>query len=155
QLNHGIGVCTVDTPKAQGASGFLSKAGEIKLGDVSIKSGNEYITVTVVAMDDQPLRSSGKILVQTGTTARLSGWTTKTAEYKGDGKPVLKAFEMEARGQPPGQIVNPDATRVVNTPKLKTATLLPPAGYAVKNLDAENAGGKLTIKLPANALYVV
>jgi hypothetical protein len=43
-LDYGVGVCTVDAPKAQGASGFLKKAGEIKLSDVTIRSCNEATT---------------------------------------------------------------------------------------------------------------
>jgi hypothetical protein len=154
-LAYGTGVCKVDTPKAQGASGFLSKVGEIKLGDVSIKSGNDYATVTVVAMDDQPLRTSGKILVQTGTSARLTGWKAKPAEFKGDGKQVLQGYEIVATGLPPWQIVETDVTLSVNNPNLKTATLLDAAGYAVKKIEGEQAGGKFTIKLPANVMYVV
>jgi len=43
-LDHGNGLCTVDTPKAQGACGFLAKAGVIRLGDVAIRSQNGYAT---------------------------------------------------------------------------------------------------------------
>jgi hypothetical protein len=155
RLDHGIGLCTIDAAKAQGASGFLSKAGEIKLGDVTVRSGNEYATVLVVAMDDQPLRASNKVLVQTGTTARLSGWKTKPAQFKGDGNAMLQGFEIVATGLPPWRITDTDMTLVIANPNLKTATLLDPSGYAVKKIEGTSADGKFTIKLPANALYVV
>ena len=46
----------------------------MKCADVEIESGNDYATVLVVAMDDKPLASSSKILVQVGTTdARWAG----------------------------------------------------------------------------------
>ena len=137
RLDHGIGLCTVDSPKAQGASGFLAKAGEIKLGDLTIRSGNEYATVAVVAMDDQPLRASGKILVQVGTSSRLTGWKTKPAQFKGDGKQMLQGYEIVATGLPPWRIVNTDVTLTLNNPKIKTATLLDTSGYPVKKVEGK------------------
>ena len=40
-LNYGDGLFTLTAPKAQGAAGFLRKAGEITLSDITIKSGND------------------------------------------------------------------------------------------------------------------
>lgn len=75
RLNYGQGLCTLNAPNAQGATGFLSKAGPIALGDVSITSGNPYATVAVVSLDSQPLKTSRKVLVQVTTAApdRLAG----------------------------------------------------------------------------------
>src|SRR5262249_35236341 len=39
RLDHGLGLCMIDAAKAQGASGFLKKAGDIKLTHVRIRSG--------------------------------------------------------------------------------------------------------------------
>ena len=133
----------------------MTKAGEIKLGDVTLRSGNEYATVAVVAMDDQPLRESGKILVQVGTSARLTGWKTKPAQFKGDGKQMLQGFEIVATGLPPWRVVNTDVTLTVANPKIKSATLLDTAGYSVKKVEGKIAEGKFTIRLPANAMYLV
>jgi hypothetical protein len=155
RLNYGTGLCTVDTARAQGACGFLTKAGKIELGDVSIQSGNDYATVLVVTLDDQPLRISKKILVQTGTSARLTGWKTKPSRFKGDGKQMFQGYEIVATGKPPWQIVDTDVTLVVNNPNINTATLLDTAGYPVKKIKGERSGGKFTFKLPPNALYVV
>ena len=44
--NYGEGICTIDAPQAQGASGFLKKTSPIKLKDVTIQSSNDYATVT-------------------------------------------------------------------------------------------------------------
>src|SRR6185295_10835290 len=35
-FNHGIGFCTIDAPKAQGAVGFLAKAGPLTLKTLTI-----------------------------------------------------------------------------------------------------------------------
>jgi hypothetical protein len=155
QLDYGTGVCTINAPKAQGASGFLNKAGEIKLGDTMIRSGNEYATVMVVSLDDQPLGTAAKILVQTGTSARLTGWKTKPADFKGDGKNTLHGHEIVATGLPPWRVTDTDVTLVVNNSKIKSATLLDTSGYLAKQVEGTSADGKFTIRLPANTLYVV
>jgi len=155
RLDYGTGLCTMDAPRAQGASGFLNKAGAVKLTDVTIASSNEYATVFVVALDNQPLAASRKILVQTGTTARLTGWKTKPAQFKGDGNKMLDGFEIVATGKPPWCIVDTDVTLSLKNPNIKGATLLDTSGYAVKAIDVGSTDGTFTIKLPPNALYVV
>ncbi|MBV9467673.1 MAG: hypothetical protein JOZ57_00330, partial [Abitibacteriaceae bacterium] len=124
-LNQGTGFCTLNAPKAQGATGFLSKAGPIQLSDVTLQSGNDYATVSVVALDNLPLRNSQKVLVQVGTIARPTGWQEKDATWKSqDGKQTFVGKEVVATGQNPWQIVNTDATLTVRNTGLKTATLL-------------------------------
>jgi hypothetical protein len=155
RLDYGTGLCTVDTARAQGASGFLDRAGKITLGDVTIRSGNDYATVVLVALDDRPLRASRKILVQTGTSARLTGYSDKPARFQGDNKQMLQGYEIVATGKPPWRVVATDVTLVVHNPNIKTATLLDTSGYAVKKVKGKRAGGKFTIQLPPNALYLV
>ena len=60
---------TMDSPKAQGVTGFLSRNqnGIYNLSDVTIESSNDYATVNVVSLDDQPLADSERILVQVVT----------------------------------------------------------------------------------------
>jgi hypothetical protein len=60
KLDYGRGVATMYAPKAQGASGFLSRAGDIRLGAVEISSRNEYATVLVVPLDDGRSRTAGR-----------------------------------------------------------------------------------------------
>ncbi|MFM7438969.1 MAG: hypothetical protein ACKO2V_10260, partial [Snowella sp.] len=75
--NYGKGVCILNSPKAQGATGFLKSVGTIKLKDGSITADNEYATVAIAAMDNQNISQSQKILVQVGTIARSTGWKQK------------------------------------------------------------------------------
>jgi len=155
KLDYGMGLCTLNTAKAQGASGFLSKAGEIKLEDATIRSNNEYATLILVSMDDQPLKSSRKILVQVGTSARLTGWKAKSTNFKGDGGKMIKGFEIVSTGLPPWRVVNTDATLTVNNPNLTKATLLDTSGYAVRKIECEQKEGKFTLTLPDETLYLV
>ena len=84
-LDYNIGLCTVDAPKAQGACGFLAKAGMIALKDFTIRSANTYAAILAVPLDDQPLATSKRILIQIGTAARPTDWATKDVQIKGEG----------------------------------------------------------------------
>jgi hypothetical protein len=67
----------MNTPKAQGAAGFLSKAGKIELDDLTIECSNEFAAIFVVSLDDQPLKSSRKILIQATTQEQPYGFKTE------------------------------------------------------------------------------
>ena len=75
--NCDLGVCTVNAPEAQGACGFLNRAGTIRLADVHIESADRYASILVVPLDDLPLKLSKRVLIQVGTTARPTGWKTE------------------------------------------------------------------------------
>jgi hypothetical protein len=155
-LDHGTGLCTVDTPRAQGACGFLARAGVIRLGDVAIRAQNGYAAVAVVSMDGEPLASSRKILVQVGTSARPTGWMTRAAEFPGeDGKTPVQGFEIISTGAPPWRVVNTEVGLVMRNSKLTRATLLDPAGYPVEEAQTNRAGDDFSVKLPLNTMYLI
>ena len=156
QLNYGVGTCTLDTPRAQGACGFLSNAGPVRLSDVAIRCENGYATVILVAMDDRPLASSGKVLVQVGTSARPTGWMTRIAEFPSeDGKTKVQGFEVVKSGAPPWRIVNTEVGLVVRNPGLAKATLLDTAGYPLRDVPGTRAGEDFSLKLPLNTMYLI
>lgn len=156
RLNYGAGVCVVNAPRAQGATGFLGPAGPLALSDVSITSGNPYATVAVVSLDGLPLKTSRKVLVQVGTAARPTGWQAKAADFPSeDGKQTLHGFEVVTTGAAPFQVVNTAVRVTLGNAGLTKATLLDAAGYAAQSVPVTKNGGKLTLKLPPNALYVV
>ena len=68
---------------------------------------------------------------------------------------MLQGYEVLATGQPPWRVVDTDVTLVVHNPAITTATLLDTSGYAVRKVKAEQAGDRLTVELPPNALYLV
>jgi len=150
EMDYGKGICVLNSPKAQGVTGFLNKVGVFKLGDVEIKSANEYATVLVVSLDDKELKSSAKILVQVGTIARPTGWATKNVKVqKKDGEQVVNF------GKAPWQIIESDITLSIKNAVLKTAVVLDANGMAVKEIPLVDEAGRKSCKLPANTLYVV
>ncbi|MBI5725075.1 MAG: hypothetical protein HZA50_14030 [Planctomycetes bacterium] len=155
-MDYGTGLCTLNAPKAQGVTGFLKKTGTFKLADVEIKSGNEYATVLAVSMDDKPLKASGKVLVQVGTTARSTGWKTQPCKIEGkEGQPGKDGEEIVNVGKAPWRIVNADVTITIANPALTKAIVLDVNGMQTKELPLEAAGGAKTLKFPPDAMYVV
>jgi hypothetical protein len=136
----GNGVATVDTPNAKGAAGFLAKAGPIALGDITIDCRNRFAAVWVVSLDNQPLGSSRKILVQVTTREQPFGF--KTA-------PNPKGLEITDLGSSPMGVETIDATIT-----LATAAAVRPLdenGYYRGNT---RPAAKL-IKLPPDTIAVV
>jgi len=74
RLDYGAELATINTPKAQGAAGFLGRKGVVRLKNIEIEMGNDYGTVLVVALDDRPLDTSKKLLIQCMTVDQLYGW---------------------------------------------------------------------------------
>lgn len=68
------GLYLVDAPKAQGVTGFLGGAGPQRLSDVTVDCANQYASVVVIPLDDQPIATSRRLLVQVGTVCRPTGW---------------------------------------------------------------------------------
>ena len=155
ELRYGVGLFMLKAPKAQGVAGFLKAAGgRFDLGDVSIESANDYAAIEAVAMDDKPLKESKKVLVQVGTVCRLTGWTTEPATIQYNDKPT-PAEKILFTGKPPWLVKNTDATITLSNAGLTKATLLTEDGYAKGAVAVQAAGGKLTVKLPANTMYLV
>ena len=155
ELDYGVGVLKVETPKACGVAGFLKEAGgTFEVGDVTIESDNDYATIEAVAMDDRPLAESEKVLLQIGTVARLTGWVTQDDSFEQGGE-IVKGKRIVYTGKPPWLIADTKATVSIENPGLSRATLLDEAGYPERDLDVEREGGRLRVELPADAMYVL
>ncbi len=157
RLNYGKGICVVNAPKAQGAAGFLSKAGgPIRLSDITLDSSNPYATILVVSMDGLPLKRSKKILVQVGTASRPTGWQAQPSDFKSDdGKQAYHGYEVVKTGGAPWAIVNTNVTVTIGNAGLSKATLLDTAGYPAQSIPITKSGGKMKIQLPVNGMYVM
>jgi len=80
KLDYGLGLLVMDAPMAQGACGALRAAGKLALGDVEVQSEMELGAVVAVALDDNPLVKSKRILLQVMSEERSSGFLTEAAE---------------------------------------------------------------------------
>lgn len=156
-LDYGQGVFRVDAPKAQAVAGFLAKSGrKFKLTDVSIESDDEYASISVVPMDDKPLAQSSRVLIQIGTVVRPTGWQQTPATMKSDdGKTTEEGFRVVHPGKMPWRVRGIQTTVTIANGGITKATALDPAGYPVAAIEVKRANGQATIRLPANAMYLI
>ncbi len=154
KLNYGVGLCTLDTPRAQGATGFLNTAGEIKLTDAVIRSSNRHASVLLVTLDDKPLCESDKVLVQVGTVMRPTGWTTEETTVR-EGKETIRGKKVVDTGKMPWRVANTEMTIALKNKGLTKAVQLDANGYKVREIASKSEGGNIVVKLPADCLYVV
>ncbi len=140
--DYGRGFVTVNTKNSQGVTGFLSKAGTIKLGNFTIDSKNEFGSIQVISLDSLPLTDSKKILVQAFTEEHPTGWQVENGKVVNVGKLPLLVKKIEA-------------TVAFNSSGSCKATALDPNGYATENVSVKKEGDSLKIALPSDALYTI
>jgi hypothetical protein len=80
RLDYGIGVLRVNAPRAQGVSGALRAAGPVALADLDIASDLELGHILAVALDDAPLATSKRILLQVMSEEKSAGFVTEPVE---------------------------------------------------------------------------
>ena len=136
--NWGEGVVTVNSPKSQAVTGFLSKAGSVKLGDVTISSQNDYGTIQVISLDGQPLATAKKILIQSFSEEKMSGFKAVNGVIQDIGHAPINVREVEA------------TVTFANAAGLK-AMALDEHGY--QRAAVPVAGGAIT--LPKAGLYLI
>ena len=155
RTDYGKGIYTVNAPKCQAVAGFLSQEKEIVLKDLTIRSRNAYGSLVAVPLDDQPLATSRKVLVQSGTVARSSGWIARarSVDVKGE---LYDGMQILRKGSDPVLVENTDAEILIANPNLKRAVALDPNGQPAEiAVKCSREGSALRAVLPANALYTV
>ena len=142
--DYGRGLVTINAPAAQGATGFLAKAGPIELADVAINSRNEYGTVLAVSLDAKPLKTSARVLVQVMTEDENCGWTTSDS---GGTRTIADL------GGPPIVVRNVAGTVTLKRPDAASLTVTALDGNGYKRQDVP--GGAAAIQLLPDCLYYV
>jgi len=128
KLDYGKGLLVINAPRAQGASGALNSAGKIELASISISCDLDLAHIVAVALDDQPLATSRRILLQVMSEERTSGFRTEdvsagvkkisniggdpwqvrnlggTVAFKRPDAAQLKVTALDFNGQPAGVV---------------------------------------------------
>lgn len=155
ETDFGIGVYRINAPCAQAAAGFLGKAGRQRLADVEIACRNRYAAVAVVSLDGKPLKAAARILVQVGTLARPTGWSTLPARFQFERKWV-DGSRIVSLGTLPWQVENVDGEVVIANPGLRTATALDANGMPLAQAVAlRQEGGRSVLTLPNGTLHII
>ena len=149
------GFCTIDAPTVQGVAAHFADAPVHELSDVSLKSGNAFGAVMVVAMDGAPLARAQRILVQYGTQSRPTGWTQKPVRITSPGQPSISGMEITSYGRAPWQVESAQLDVTIRNPGLTSATVLDMNGMAVGTVPLTRSAKQVEFRFPASAMYVV
>jgi hypothetical protein len=155
RMDYKIGLCTIDAPAAQGATGFLRQAGDLHLSTIDISSGNEQASILAVSMDGLALSESREVLVQIGAPSHLSGWEAEPTDFVTGDQQKHRGFRVMKIGEPPWMVDVTQATVIVRNKNLTRATLLDVSGYPKRDLDVSAGVGGMRIELPGDAMYVI
>jgi hypothetical protein len=155
RMDYETGLCTVDSPAAQGVTGFLRKAGDVHLSSIDIASGNKQASILVVSMDGLALSDSKEVLVQVGTPAHLTGWEQQAADFVGEDQLNYQGFRVVKVGELPWMMDDADGTITIRNRNLTSATVLDEAGYAKEDVALTREGMGLKLSLPENSMYLV
>ena len=110
----------------------------------------------IVALDNQPLNESKRVLVQVGTTARPTGWIERETTFQGDdGKQTYHGKQVVDTGTMPWAIADAQITLTVANSALTAATQLDINGNPRTKLKTTAQGQAVRLHLPKDALYVV
>ncbi len=153
--NYGQGICVLNSPKAQGVTGFLKSVGTIALKDGSITADNDYATVAIASMDNQNITQSQKILVQVGTITRSTGWKQKMAQWVDPSGQSHQGFEILDYGHAPWVIAQNHLSVTINNPRITKATVLDMNGMATKKLAIERNQTGVSFSFPQSSKYVI
>ena len=79
KLDYGRGLLIVNAPRVQALSGNLRAAGSVELADLSISSELELGHIVAVPLDNQPLATSSRILLQVMSEEKATDYQTEAA----------------------------------------------------------------------------
>ena len=169
ELDWGRQLLTINTPKAQGATGLLGAAGRIELDDIVVECENDLAAILVIAFDEKPLRCSERILIQAVTESALNGSRhvrvapgTKLESTDRKGSRITEkvpdgAKTIEVVGDIPYQIDCIQATVTFTTREINEAIPADLYGYRDESQKASllRDGRGVRIVLPNAAYYTI
>jgi hypothetical protein len=85
-LDYGRGLLAFNAPKAEAVAGALREVPKVSLANIEIESDLELGAVIAVALDDQPLATSSRILLQVMSEEKNNGFET---DEQGDVKRIV------------------------------------------------------------------
>ncbi|AEE96984.1 fibronectin type III domain-containing protein [Mahella australiensis] len=137
------GIMKIDTPNTQGATGFLNKVKAIDLGDIVIESGNDYATIVAVSLDNKPLKSSKRIMIQAMTEDKFYGAETVNGKITSLGSIPLNVKNINAKVTFKGKS------------QIHRVITLDENGYEKSELKVKKDMSGTTITLASDAIFTV
>ncbi len=150
------GVMMVNTPRSQGATGFLHAAGRIELGDTVLESQNRFGALLVISLDGRPLARSEKILIQVGALDRLTGFRTELVKLAWQ-ETDYTGQRIAALGRGPWQVEKTAARVVLKgvARRVISATALDENLRARMPVSGAASGADYALPLAPDSIYTV
>jgi hypothetical protein len=144
-LDYGKGLLRLTADKAQGAIGNLKSGGTIRLPAADIESGHDLASILLVPLDDQPLATSARLLLQVMTEEKPTGFE---AESNSDA-----TFRIRSIGVDPWLFRSPRGTVTLKRPDADrlSITALDLNGYPA----GEASAGPIIRLKPDTAYYLI
>lgn len=149
------GFCTINAPHVQGVVAHFSHAPTHTLQDVSFVSSNSFGAAMAVSLDGAPLKTSRRILLQYATQSRPQGWSEQASRIRLDDGSEVPGFTVTSFGQAPWMVQNARLDVTIHNPALRTARVLDMNGMPVQTLALQRSSQGVSLRFPANAMYVV
>lgn len=141
-LDYGKGILTLNAARAQGASGALDAAGKVDLHDLTVSSALDLGHIIVVSLDNQPLATSRRMLLQVMSEERANGFDTEAVS--------ATVKRIKNIGRDPWQVKNLSGTVAF---KRADAEQLKVTALDFNGRPAGDAGAAKEIELKPAALY--
>jgi len=145
--NYLPGLAIINTPRAQGFAGFLSKAGMPTTELLTLASQNEFSSILVISLDGLALKDSRKMLIQAMTEEQPYG-------FKADSKTGMIADV----GTGPFGVRKISSTLTMKVAGASSVRFQPldENGYPMTSpITSSVKGDSITFTLPPTALYTV
>lgn len=148
------GLVRLDAPCAQGVTGFFAGTPTIALSTVTFDIDNAYGAFWAVSLDTRPVGESRHVLLQAGTRAHPSGFST-AQDHIGEGSDRRAALRIVDHGHAPWQVESTRAVVTLRNPRLTQAVALDMNGMPMRTLALETTPQAVTLTMPPDAMYVV
>lgn len=155
KLDYGQGVCTLDAPQAQGFTAIGNGRRLVKTSDVTAVMTSSLGTLLVVALDNKPLTTSKKVLVQFTTKARPKGWQERPTTIDLGNNNQVPGMQVVSVGSAPWVLESPGLTLSVNNTGFKKGTILDSNLVPSGSVSLTQTGKGVSFSFPSNALYVM
>ena len=153
------GINTVNTPKAQGATGFLNTRELISLDALTISGNTPYGSILLVSLDGENILHSKKLLLQITTQSRPNGYRTRTSLFKDiynqKDNNTYNGYLIEDLGEMPYMINKHQLTLAITTTNINTITATDNNGYPLSKINFTKTTEGIKLTPPADATYLI
>ena len=155
KFNYGVGLCTLDAPEGRGGRLLRRRRRCGEVTDAVIRSGNRYATVTLVPLDDKPLRvgegaGAGRHHHAPERMDDAGGDCPRQGRKGGVSGGADRQYGQDALARRQHR-----RDRGASQRRLMKASQLDANGYRLREVASKSEDGSIVVKLPGDCLYAI